>query len=367
MSSVKWMGLAATLALSVIATGCTEPRGELAGCTSDEQCKGVRVCSPEGECVSPLALGDAGADANADVGTSDTSPDTTGQDTDPDPPDDTGTEPDAVDPPDDCNPDLTASATIASGQHSSGNSITIAPGAEVEVDASSSTGEIDRYEWSFVDFPHAADLPHLEPQLGLSGGGRAARFDALAIGTYVIELSVYDSSSMPGCEAARLEAEVATDDDIFVELVWNTPGDDDQADDDGADLDLHYMHPDGEWGYEPYDIFWYNPTADWGIERNPRDDPELVFDDEDGSGPESISHPQAEALKYRVGVYYYDDYGFGPSEATVRIYLDGTLAHEVKAEELPELDTFYEAVTIDAANGTVTADDQHYDGYPPTN
>ncbi|WP_168210964.1 PKD domain-containing protein [Persicimonas caeni] len=367
MRSLNWIGVAfVTLVASGAAlSGCTEPKGEIAGCSSDDQCKGVRVCSPQGECVSPLALEDAGTDSGTnpgeDAGTSDAyTADASRPDADL-PPEDAGEDTSTGD----CNNALTAVATIESGGNSSPNAITIEPGANVTLDANASTGDISRYEWSFIDFPYASNLRHLKPNLNASG--RGASFVASTLGTYVMELTVFDSANMPGCDTARVEATVATDAEIYVELVWDTPGDTDQLDGDGADMDLHYKHPDGEWGYEPLDIFWYNPTADWGIERNPRDDPELIRDDEDGAGPESIAHPQAERLKYAVGVYYYDDYGFGPSDATVRVYIDGALAHEVAGERLEGADMFYEAVTIDAATGSVSVDDKHYDGYPPTN
>jgi len=32
-------------------------------------------------------------------------------------------------------------------------------------------------------------------------------------------------------------------------------------------------------------------------------------------------------VTYRIGVHYWNDHGFGPSDAVVRIYLDGELAY----------------------------------------
>jgi hypothetical protein len=341
----------------MLISGCTEPRGELAGCSTDAQCKGERVCSSQGDCVSPLALPEPGErDASTDAGG--------GDDTGPSQPDtgNTDTGPDTTGP-DTC--DSAPTARIAG----SATPVEAEPGATVTLDASASSavqGQIDRYQWSVVDHPYSSSLNHLKPSLDRQTGGRVS-FVANIVGDYVIDLTVVDDAGTESCNTVRAQITVAPDSDIFVELVWDTPDDDDQTDDDGADMDLHYKHPDGDWGYEPLDIFWFNPTADWGEPNSRRDDPELIRDDENGSGPESIAHNRPEDLHYAIGVYYYDDYGYGASEATVRVYLDGDLAHEVSAESLPGADTFYEAVSIDADEETVAVDDVHYDGYPPTN
>lgn len=368
MRSSNWLSFAfvSIIASTAALAGCTEPKGEIAGCSSDDQCKGVRVCGPQGECVSPLALADAGGDAggdtgmSADAGADSSRPDTSTPDSGSN---DTGndTNPGA------CGAAPTASATIGTDGEPFAATVEAEPGATIELDASASSaagGTINSYEWSVVEHPYTGALPHLKPKIATAAGGEAS-FEALAVGTYVIELTVLDSGGTESCNTVRLEAVVEPKSDIFVELVWDTPGDNDQTDDDGSDMDLHYKHPDGVWGYEPLDIFWYNATSDWGQENEDRDDPVLIRDDETGAGPESIAHDRPEELRYSVGVYYYDDYDFGPSDATVRVYIDGDLAHEVTGERLDDGDTFYEAVTINAGNETVTADDKHYDGYPP--
>jgi hypothetical protein len=361
---------ASMVMLSMLASGCTEPRGELAGCTTDDQCKGVRVCSSVGRCVSPLALPDpadsGGPDTSPDAGPgqddtgdvvpprSDTGPDTSSPDTGTD----TGADAD--------NPPVCDTAPIARLAGSD------APrsadlGTSVSLDASPSSavqGQIERYEWSVVEFPYGGDLGHLKPVLERRDAGQVS-FVAATVGTYIIELTVVDGTGTESCTPARAEITVDPGVDILVEMVWNTPGDADQRDDDGSDMDLHYKHPNGDWGLAPLNIFWDNTTADWGEQNRERDDPRLLSEDPDGAGPEAVSHNRPEDLKYSVGVYYYDDYGFGKSEVTVRVYLDGVLAHEVSAESLPGADTFYEAVTIDAGNETVAVDDVHYDGYPP--
>ncbi len=366
-----WKYLAGVLSMSILllAAGCTEPKGERGGCAADNQCKGDRVCSSQGVCVDPSALADASGQ--------------TGGDQDAGPTADAGPSHDASTPPDAAQVDAgtqdtgesacaqapTAVATIAADGQPSGQSIEAAPDTLIKLDGRSSTapnGTIRKYEWSFVKFPYQADLPNQKPRLQVGQDGTAS-FRAKNIGTYVLELTVQDSHGTKSCAAARVTAEVNTDAQIYVEMVWTTPGDHDQTDNNGTDLDLHYKHPQGEWGYEPLDIFWYNPTADWGSRNNHDDDPKLLFDDDDGNGPESVVHDQAQPLSYRVGVYYYDDNGMGPSDVTIRVYLNGTLSREITGERMPGKDTFYEALTIDAGHMTTHLDDAHYDGYPPTN
>jgi hypothetical protein len=352
--SLKWMTVfgAALLALSMLTAGCLPSRSGGGGSDGD----GGFLIHDTGS-DGGFSNRDAGSDTQPpnedDVGDTDITINDAAETND------TGDTSDAAD------SSTCPTARLASD---AGASMIVAPGASVELDASLSTavdGSIESYQWSVIDFPHASDLPHLEPELMTRANGTAT-FVANAVGSYVVDLGVVDSAGNESCNTARAEVTVAADTDIFVELVWDTPGDNDQTDDDGTDMDLHYRHPDGDWGLEPLDIFWHNLTADWGDDGDRQNDPEMILVAEEG-GPESIEHNSPQALRYAVGIYYYDDFGYGASEATVRIYLDGMLAHEVSAVSLAGADTFYEAVTIDADTSTVAIDDVHYDGYPPIN
>ena len=89
-------------------------------------------------------------------------------------------------------------------------------------------------------------------------------------GTYEIELRVTDvggltapSESCPD-PVARVFINANPDEDIHIQLVWDTPGDDDQTDASGSDVDLHFLHPRGnDWfraGGGDYDCYFANPT-----------------------------------------------------------------------------------------------------------
>ena len=133
--------------------------------------------------------------------------------------------------------------------------------------------------------------------------------------------------------------QVTTGEGIHIELLWTTPNDPDETDEGptaGADLDLHFTHPfavsrdtNGDGVPEPwfdgqYDAFWFNPHPNWGsLDPAVDDDPRLDRDDTDGAGPENLNVQAPEAATYRIGVHAWSDHGYGPSYATVRVYVYG--------------------------------------------
>lgn len=86
------------------------------------------------------------------------------------------------------------------------------------------------------------------------------------------------------------------------------------------------------WFNEPYDCFANNPWPQWGIaDPSASDDPQFSLADDDGAGPENLDleSPQgslAQPLAYPIAVHAWHDHGFGPSFATVRVFVQGLLA-----------------------------------------
>ena len=129
---------------------------------------------------------------------------------------------------------------------------------------------------------------------------------------------------------------------IVVELTWQTPGDPDESDtgpEAGSDLDLHFAHPNAlqsqelPWMNQPWDCFWFNPNPNWGSVDSAEDDPIMLLDDVDGAGPEVITLPIPENdTLYHVGVHHWNDNGYGPSVASVRVWIAGQLAAELPGE-----------------------------------
>lgn len=172
-------------------------------------------------------------------------------------------------------------------------------------------------------------------------------------------LQVVDScgqTSTPTCEKFL----VIPNNDIHIDLTWDTPNDPDQTDNGpaaGADLDLHFAHAqaalpdqdcDGQadpWFSNPFDAFWYNPNPSWNA-AGLADDPLLAMEDTDGAGPESIYVAKSAGTAqqpevYAIGVHYWDDHGYGPSWATVAVYLQGVLAYKSTPVQLAPGDMWH--------------------------
>ncbi|MFU8805490.1 MAG: hypothetical protein ACNA8W_16885, partial [Bradymonadaceae bacterium] len=121
--------------------------------------------------------------------------------------------------------------------------------------------------------------------------------------------------------------------------------------------DLHYLHPQGRWDLAPYDVFWRNREQNWGTQANPSI-ARLDIDDLYGMRPEVISHENPEdGLNYAVGAYYYRDSGFGPSDATVLIYVNGALRGEFQ-NSLPATGHFWYVGVIQWPTGNIMVRDE---------
>lgn len=204
-------------------------------------------------------------------------------------------------------------------------------------DSEDPDGTIAEYGWSITERP-ASSTAELAPSSDVADPTLFLdRF-----GSYRVELVVEDDAGRTNCGGpATVHIEATADEgQVTVELSWSTPADDDAADTNGADVDLHYRNARGRWEQERWDIFWHQQTADWGEEGDNSDDPEMTTDNTNGSGPERVVHPNpVEDQVYHIGVHYYDDSGFGPSYAQVRLYQSGELVIKFGEKHLPE--TFY--------------------------
>lgn len=173
-------------------------------------------------------------------------------------------------------------------------------------------------------------------------------------GDYTYCLDVCDNSHCSNDEACHTTAckkvTVIPDQAIHCELTWTTPGDKDPNDegpDAGADMDLHFAHPfasgpdidaDGQpdpWFDIPYDCFWFNGKPDWeSMNPNAKDDPRLDRDDTDGWGPENVNlDVPVDGRVYHVGAHFWDDHGYGYSNARVKCYIWGQLVFDVDQKD----------------------------------
>ena len=224
-------------------------------------------------------------------------------------------------------------------------------------------GSIQAYKWQVVSRPEDSTA-----QIAPHEGAPEATFFLDLAGEYIFELEVtdnYGATSRPNCQVV---VKAIPDEDIHIQLVWDTPADPDQTDTGfgaGSDMDLHLLHPLGDWFCAPRDTYYANPNPDWAVPFDGTDDPSLDIDDTDGAGPENINlnHPENNRV-YRVGVHYFNDHGYGPSFVTVRIFIQGVLRFELANKRMGGTDQFWDVGTIAWPAGHITPIDDVLDAPP---
>lgn len=181
-------------------------------------------------------------------------------------------------------------------------------------------------------------------------------------GDYLLEVTAADEATGTICQAS-VQVTATYDEDISVQLTWDTPGDDDQTDEglsSGTDLDLHYLNRSlGCWTQTLADCHWRNKTPDWPVFGNTSDDPSIDIDDVNGAGPENANHDNPQVATYSVGVNYYDAHGFGPSTATLGLFLFGGLVLS-ETRELTE-GQFWHVADISWPDGNVRRVNEIYE------
>ena len=246
-----------------------------------------------------------------------------------------------------------------------------------------------RYEWVVIERPEGSTAQPAEGYQDPSDPLNTAipddsttplaHFFADLAGTYQIELRVTDNLGLTSqqCETSSIVTVVAKPEQaIHLQLTWTTPGDPDQTDRQGTDVDLHLLRAGADaWFGSPDDCYYNDPQPNWGDLNATNDDPTLDIDDINGAGPENINlllpdNTADAGSPYRVGVHYYSSRerltgsDYGPSTATLRVFIRGMLAGEYPGIELPTQDTFCEVADIDWPSGTVTENRQCQDSRP---
>ena len=213
-------------------------------------------------------------------------------------------------------------------------------------------GSIASYKWTVLERPEDSTA-----QLAPHEAAANPTFFLDLAGRYVFELQVVDNKGLPSCRNALMVIKAIPDEDIHVQLVWDTPADPDQTDEGfaaGSDMDIHVLHPLGDWFDLPHDCFYGNPNPDWARPANPSDDPSLDRDDTDGAGPENINLDNPENNRvYRVGVHYFNDHGYGASFTTLRVFVQGILRFELANKRMPATDYFWDVASIAWPGGNI--------------
>ncbi len=147
-------------------------------------------------------------------------------------------------------------------------------------------------------------------------------------GTWVLEAVFTGDDGCVSSDTVEVRVSRATGvgEGLRVVITWRTPGDADEFTDPGSDVDLHYareIRGDFDWNSEDDCYFGNRNPTSWGSPGDTTDDPRLLRDEVNGVGPEILVHENPSESRYQVGVYYFSDSGFGPSEVTLRIFWDG--------------------------------------------
>lgn len=233
--------------------------------------------------------------------------------------------------------------------------------------SSDAEGTIASYQWEITERPDGSTAG-MTPN---SSVPNPTFFIDLA-GTFRFTLRVFDESGVESCDSAEILVVSTPDEHIHIQIVWQTPGDPNEMDTGGgtgSDIDLHFMHPNGDWDTSPWDCHWKNKTPNWGDSTSRDDDPSLDIDDTDGAGPENINlnNPEgtsAVPVTYKVGAFYFSDHDYGIANVTTRIFLDGTLQAERRFMGLADRE-FWDVARITWPTRDVEATHVHYpSGFP---
>jgi hypothetical protein len=237
----------------------------------------------------------------------------------------------------------------------------VIPLSEYNLKGEGSIGGVVKYKWTCTKHPPGAVGYSFFPNDGAANvkygvetpdkNGGKPKISLNVSGEYSFSLDVWDAEGHKSCQIATATVLVAATEGIHAELTWATADDSDLTDNTGADLDLHFAHPnasksnkcaaepkfpcqpdqDGDnsadpWFQSVFDCFWNNAGPKWGSTALNGDDGTLDIDDTNGAGPENASLESPEnGAQYWVGVHYWDGHGFPKSIATTNIYIYGVL------------------------------------------
>ena len=200
--------------------------------------------------------------------------------------------------------------------------------------------------------------------------GRVSYFgDSVGVYTFRVEIGSDDGMCFQEAFVSVEVIERRIEGLRFV-VTWTTPGDPNELEDPGSDVDMHVVRrgEDGRVLYNgPRDCYYGNCRGglEWGDPDYTGDNPRLLRDEVDGLGPEIIviDDPEEDA-EYIVAMHYFSDDGFGQSNLTLRIFVDGAQA-EFAFESLPQTNDVWLAASIRNGGDVVEIlDFDIFDGFP---
>lgn len=203
-------------------------------------------------------------------------------------------------------------------------------------------GDIQSWAWAVVGRP-AGSTSNLVP---LGANGAQADFFVDLAGDYTIELTVTDDEGQTGSEQWTFSA--IPSQSLHVQLTWDTYSQ--------TDNDLHLIDVGSGGSYwdsfrDCYFMNCKNSGLEWGQAGVSADNPTLDIDNISDTVPENINIITPANGSYEINVHVYSNIGGGPTTATIRVYLSGTLAYE-QVRSLTQADQVWRVGTIDWSNGS---------------
>ena len=169
----------------------------------------------------------------------------------------------------------------------------------------------------------------------------------LSPGLNTITVTATDTEQRSGSDTVTVNADIAAC-AIKAELTWNT---------NYTDVDGHLIAPCYEIGDGFGDCYFGNKNPDWDNSGGKSDgDPSLDVDDTNGYGPEHIvlCAPPFNGI-YQYKVHYWNDNGYGPSIATVKIYINDSAEPTFQASKTISDGEIWDCACIDWPSGNVYA------------
>lgn len=220
----------------------------------------------------------------------------------------------------------------------------------------------------FIPTPDAFQWTHEALPLDLAPGASTTVDVEFTPGRAGVQQGAIEvRTNVSGSERVRVDLRARTEPppiselDVHLVLRWDVSG--------GSDVDFHFLAEGAEL-FSCDDCYFASMSPDWGVAGDLIDDPFLDIDDLEGPGPENINVDELADGRYRIVVHYYSDTGSGggggdgfgtAANATVEVYLGGTLAATYGPTRLSSTDQTWDVATLDWPSGTLTEDGRVYD------
>lgn len=198
--------------------------------------------------------------------------------------------------------------------------------------AGTATSPASNFQWTWYEVPEASGWA-----VGSSDGfshpkGEQTTVTPPAVGTYMASLVAAGDNTADSVNLAVATGFAINLQGLEVRLSW---------DKDTTDMDLHLINGGQVQGsyWTANDCYFGNPTPDWGMQGEGIDNPSLIYDVDDGYGPESVNIVQPTEGVFAVAVAYHNDWDTGVSATPqVSLWHDGAPLHTFQGSSLDEGD-----------------------------